>query len=112
MFSILPVRRLSMQTTSCPSARRRSQRCEPMKPAPPVIRTLGIEARKPRSVVDGQIDRAGPGRRDAVVLGAPSPNLDDVGVGGVVGVRDGRRRSPLGTAAVAVVEVVLDGVLK
>src|SRR5713226_5716879 len=34
----LPVMKLSTQTTSCPSARNRSHRCEPMKPAPPVIR--------------------------------------------------------------------------
>src|SRR5436190_11914888 len=34
----LPVMKLSRQTTSCPSARKRSHRCEPMKPAPPVMR--------------------------------------------------------------------------
>src|SRR6267378_7071530 len=34
-----PVRKLSMQMTWSPSSRKRSQRCEPMNPAPPVIRT-------------------------------------------------------------------------
>src|SRR5712692_7672435 len=34
-----PVRRLSMQTTSQPFPSRKSQRWEPMKPAPPVTRT-------------------------------------------------------------------------
>src|SRR5258705_12218228 len=39
ILSALPVRRLSMHTTSQPLSRRRSQRCEPMKPAPPVTST-------------------------------------------------------------------------
>src|ERR1700675_1185918 len=39
MLSSEPVRRLSMQTTSQPFARRKSQRWEPMNPAPPVTRT-------------------------------------------------------------------------
>src|SRR3989304_2511704 len=39
MFSMFPVRRLSMQTTSAPLPRRNSQRWEPMKPAPPVTKT-------------------------------------------------------------------------
>src|SRR5216683_1642522 len=38
MFSGEPVRRLSTQTTSQPCARRKSQRWEPRKPAPPVTR--------------------------------------------------------------------------
>src|SRR6266511_2438920 len=40
MFSSEPVRRLSMQTTSQPFPSRKSQRWEPMKPAPPVTRTF------------------------------------------------------------------------
>ena len=40
MFSIEPVERSSMTYTSSPSDRSRSARCEPTKPAPPVIRTL------------------------------------------------------------------------
>src|SRR4051794_12164962 len=40
MFSFEPVKKLSTQRTSCPSATRRSQRCEPMNPAPPVTRTV------------------------------------------------------------------------
>src|SRR5574341_1046822 len=39
MLSSEPVRRLPMQTTSQPYSRRKSQRGEPMKPAPPVTRT-------------------------------------------------------------------------
>ena len=35
-----PVKRLSTQTTSCPISIRRSIRCEPKKPAPPVTRIL------------------------------------------------------------------------
>ena len=37
MLARLPVMRLSTQMTSCPSARKRSHRCEPMNPAPPVM---------------------------------------------------------------------------
>src|SRR5262245_22515022 len=37
MFDRVPVIRLSTQITSCPSARKRSHRWEPMNPAPPVI---------------------------------------------------------------------------
>src|SRR5574337_2195579 len=44
-FSMLPVRRLSMQTASAPWARRNSQRWEPMKPAPPVISTRMVALR-------------------------------------------------------------------
>src|SRR5215467_2313417 len=39
MLSSEPVSRLSMQTTSHPWPSRKSQRWEPMKPAPPVTRT-------------------------------------------------------------------------
>src|SRR5918998_1124379 len=38
MFRLRPVKKLSRQITKCPSARSRSQRWEPMKPAPPVTR--------------------------------------------------------------------------
>src|SRR5678816_2777494 len=38
-FSRLPVERSSMTTTDLPSCKRRSTRCEPMKPAPPVTMT-------------------------------------------------------------------------
>ena len=38
MFSRRPVKKLSRQTTLWPSARSRSQRWEPIKPAPPVTR--------------------------------------------------------------------------
>ena len=41
MFSSVPVSRLSTQMTRWPSARSRSQRCEPRKPAPPVTREVG-----------------------------------------------------------------------
>src|ERR1051325_11255655 len=41
-FSRVPVDPLSMQMTWSPRFRKLSQRCEPMKPAPPVIRTLAI----------------------------------------------------------------------
>jgi hypothetical protein len=39
-FRRFPVRRLSTQITWCPSPRNRSQRCDPMNPAPPVITVL------------------------------------------------------------------------
>src|ERR1700676_1163816 len=39
MFAVSPVRRLSMPTTSYPRSRRASERCEPMKPAAPVMTT-------------------------------------------------------------------------
>src|SRR5690348_3288288 len=42
MLSVLPVIRLSIATTSSPSASRRSQRCDPRKPAPPVTSARGI----------------------------------------------------------------------
>src|SRR5262245_4733388 len=42
MLSGDPVRKLSMQMTSLPSCRNRSQRCEPMNPAPPVMSTRVI----------------------------------------------------------------------
>ena len=42
-LSVRPVTRFSIATTSWPSAMRASHRYEPMKPAPPVMRTLLIE---------------------------------------------------------------------
>ncbi len=55
-FRRFPVSRLSTQTTSCPSARNRSQRWEPTKPAPPVITVLDMLASpEPRAI---QPDRA------------------------------------------------------
>src|SRR3990172_3480060 len=48
MLSVLPVRRLSMATTARPSESRRSHRCEPRKPAPPVTRTRSFIASPPR----------------------------------------------------------------
>src|SRR5581483_1502348 len=41
-FSRLPVEPLSMQMTWSPRFKKLSHRCEPMKPAPPVISTLAI----------------------------------------------------------------------
>src|SRR5215813_5283321 len=41
-FSRAPVEPLSMQMTWSPRLRKLSQRCEPMNPAPPVMRTLAI----------------------------------------------------------------------
>src|SRR5215469_2134299 len=41
---LLPVKKLSTQSTSSPSASRRSQRCEPRKPAPPVTRIRFMKA--------------------------------------------------------------------
>src|SRR5215203_4217719 len=40
MFSRLPVKKLSRQSTSLPSLISRSQRCEPINPAPPVTKIL------------------------------------------------------------------------
>src|SRR5574341_474817 len=42
MFSRAPVEILSMHTTSSPRFKKLSQRWEPIKPAPPVIRILAI----------------------------------------------------------------------
>src|SRR5438105_10631858 len=42
MFSMLPVDRSSMTNTSSPRLRYVSARCDPMKPDPPVIRTLNV----------------------------------------------------------------------
>src|SRR5215212_11058204 len=44
MFSLVPVMRLSTQTTPYPSAMRRSQRWLPRKPAPPVTSARGLSS--------------------------------------------------------------------
>src|SRR5579883_2300362 len=44
MLSVLPVMRLSITTTSKPSANSRSHRCEPRNPAPPVTSARGMAA--------------------------------------------------------------------
>src|SRR5687768_10378765 len=41
-FSQVPVERSSTTVTSCPLARRRRTRLEPMKPAPPVTNALAL----------------------------------------------------------------------
>src|SRR5690242_655413 len=53
MFSSDPVSRLSTQITRCPSARRRSQRCDPRNPAPPVTTDVGI-----RTIVLGALEKS------------------------------------------------------
>src|SRR4051812_40024762 len=52
MFSMLPVRRLSMATTSSPRASNASQRCDPRNPAPPVTTTRATSA--PADAVVGE----------------------------------------------------------
>src|SRR5262245_20032075 len=42
-FSRRPLDRLSYTITSCPSPTSRSERCDPMKPAPPVTSTLIVQ---------------------------------------------------------------------
>src|SRR5215207_2377546 len=64
MFLRLPVRRLSMQTTSKPSRRSRSQRWLPINPAPPVTRARFFAAKvliPPDAPVEktGVMDRPG-----------------------------------------------------
>src|SRR3954469_11634546 len=61
MLPIEPVDRLSMISTSCPAVSRASDRCEPMKPAPPVMsaRTsvlleIADRRRHPRDVLRGE----------------------------------------------------------
>src|SRR6266704_1738174 len=43
MWSLAPVKKLSTQMTSWPLPSRRSQRCEPRKPAPPVTKVRGLK---------------------------------------------------------------------
>src|SRR5919106_1108765 len=42
IFSLAPVEYLSMQITSCLCLKKPPQKCEPIKPAPPVTRYLAI----------------------------------------------------------------------
>src|SRR5262245_34772526 len=58
MLSRSPVSRLSTQMTSWPSRRKRSQRCDPMKPAPPVTRMRAISALYHRRTSDREIREA------------------------------------------------------
>src|SRR5438067_8311121 len=55
MLSIDPVERLSRMRTSCPWSSSASERCEPMKPAPPVInaRTRNVLSRELRPRREG-----------------------------------------------------------
>src|ERR1041385_6970773 len=55
MFDGSPVMRLSTQTTVCPSARRRSHRCEPRTPAPPVTTLTRSDAGMVRSPADAEV---------------------------------------------------------
>src|SRR6266704_6935641 len=41
IFAVLPVIKLSIAMTRCPSAKSRSTKCEPRKPAPPVTTETG-----------------------------------------------------------------------
>ena len=49
MLCLLPVKKLSTHSTSLPAASKRSHRCEPRKPAPPVtnIRLLMLPLENP-----------------------------------------------------------------
>src|SRR5437879_7998978 len=59
MLSGVLVRKLSMQMTSSPSSRKRSQRCEPMKPAPPVMRMRAMASARPdRGAADRKVGEA------------------------------------------------------
>src|SRR5439155_702179 len=49
-FSTRPVERSSSTVTSCPAARSASARCDPMKPAPPVISAFTARCPVPRNV--------------------------------------------------------------
>src|SRR5690242_21728413 len=62
MFRRAPVKKLSTQMTSQPSASSRSHRCEPRKPAPPVTSTRLRSA-------------------SLIRVRAPSPNSGDFGEG-------------------------------
>src|SRR5262245_997889 len=74
MFSTEPVMRLSMHTTSAPRPRRNSQRCEPMKPAPPVTRTRIASGGKDGATADRVVLEAEPTH----ALGLPHvPSVED-----------------------------------
>src|SRR4051794_11157352 len=72
MFSILPVSRLSMATTSLPRASSASQRCDPRNPAPPVTTTRVTSA-----PADAVVDEAAAahGGRVEQVAGVDHPAL-------------------------------------
>src|SRR5262245_53471920 len=84
MLSGLPVMKLSTHMTSWPSARKRSQRCEPMKPAPPVIMSRAIERHPSRRVRRRQTARAS-ALRDRC---APDRMIDEAEGLHVVGIVD------------------------
>src|SRR5437588_11569459 len=66
MFSMLPVDRSSITKTSSPRPRYVSARCDPMKPDPPVIRTLNVSPSARRRSARRRIIRYGFNhRRDA-----------------------------------------------
>src|SRR5438445_13341957 len=73
MLSREPVSRLSMQTTSQPLPSRKSQRWEPMKPAPPVTRTRnGAASARPDGLAsDGAVLEAEPAHALPPVAVAP-----------------------------------------
>ena len=62
MLRVEPVMRLSMAMTVWPSARKRSHKCEPKNPAPPVIRTL-ITFSPCLAYAFPQVQRCGPVRQ-------------------------------------------------
>src|SRR6185369_11350083 len=67
MLSLLPVKKLSRQITSCPSSRRRSHRCEPTKPAPPVTRMrMLFHSSADAAAAASEWDIAETGRRHAI----------------------------------------------
>src|SRR2546429_9732367 len=73
MLSREPVSRLSMQTTSQPLPSRKSQRWEPMKPAPPVTRTRNgaSSGRQDGLASDGVVLEAEPAHALRLVEVAP-----------------------------------------
>src|SRR5437764_6198221 len=99
-LSGVPVRKLSMQMTSSPSARKRSQRCEPMKPAPPVMRMRAISGGRPDSL--GGAHRRAPDREVGEAVLA-----HDLGLVEVAAVEDDRAaEEPLHAREVRPAELV------
>src|SRR5437867_10974868 len=95
-LSGVPLRKLSRQMTSSPSARKRSQRCEPMKPAPPVTRMRAIA-----DWLGGAYDRAPDGEVGEAVL------AHDLGLVEVAAVEDDRAaEEPLHAREVRPAELV------
>src|SRR5436190_9880554 len=58
MFSKLPVERSSMTKTSSPRSSIASERCDPMNPAPPVMRTRMNEEERSTSVAQEALVQA------------------------------------------------------